>query len=207
MNPNNKTLDKEAICNALFSRPTWLDRMLEEGLVPLLVGNDLEEISEDGFTNTRQATVDKADIAYLLLCFAKADSKNPHQKHSAGLPHRDLFFECLKPSQPWGRGRDHVLLTDLNIVLNVSDYLITIEPPRLGLYAYVPLLVSRFQDHEKDGRLSRGAVRSLFLRGDGPSHMTECAMTRETETIYFIWLEDWEEDPEETRAWWFYPLE
>lgn len=186
----SKPLTKDVISGAIFMSKAWSHEMSEEGLIPLLVGNDLERISEDGTLGRiehRETTAEYPDIAYLVLCFVKRDHIAPLAHHPTGFPHRDLFFKCLKPTEPWGDSIYHMLLKDLNIVLNLSEYYATTEPEyKPGLFANVPLLQSRAREHTGNGSCSEGTVRSISLQGEGPDDISELIVISDSSKVYFI---------------------
>lgn len=95
--------------------------MEEDDMVILLFGADLEDIAPNGSIKNAERHTQQSPLVYLALgVTGKDDYVLRH--YAAGLPHRDLFFKCLRPWRWLSEETKDIVIDELNIAVNISEY-------------------------------------------------------------------------------------
>ncbi|CAJ2508679.1 Uu.00g137050.m01.CDS01 [Anthostomella pinea] len=110
---------KLGLMEKVFESSEWCNIVKADGFLPFLCGSDLTKLDKEG----SWVAMDKTEEPiYLALGLTHKEHTYPNAIDRSGLPHKDLFFKCLKRYKWSNEQRRDILLHDANIMLNISQY-------------------------------------------------------------------------------------
>jgi hypothetical protein len=117
---NTTSIKNQAIFGRIFAQTGWQEAMAGLGFTTLLIGSDLERFSDDGTVLDGDAS--SGAPAYVALGLAVEKDVVPLASYLKGFPHKELFFQCLRPWKWSNEDRHDVLIEGSNLELNVGEY-------------------------------------------------------------------------------------